>query len=194
MPFRPRSAAAALLSALLILTCAACADPDARPEPAEPSIPEAASPITTAGTPEPAPAFTAPTLDGDSLRLADLEGQVVVLNFWATWCAPCRTEIPGFIALQEELGGDGVQFVGIALDEDGADIVGPFAETFGITYPTVLDPDGDIAMAYGGTYSLPTTYLIDREGLVRQRLIGEVQPDELRPLLQALLDETAAGT
>ncbi len=132
--------------------------------------------------------FELTALDGTTLSLGDLAGKVVVLNFWATWCGPCREEIPEFNRLQAEYGARGVQFVGVALDEEGQSIVEPFAEELSIAYPTLLD-DGKVSEAYKGHYVVPTTYLIDREGVIRRRYIGAVTFETMIPIL----DELTAG-
>ena len=134
---------------------------------------------------EPAPDFRLPTLEGDTLAMADLAGQVVVINFWATWCAPCRVEIPDLIEMQEELRDDGVRFVGIALDADAVDAVQSFADDAGFNYPIVLD-DGEVADDFGGIYALPTTILIDREGIVVRKIPGLVTRNFLMPVLEEL--------
>lgn len=128
----------------------------------------------------PAPDFTLPTLAGDSLSLSDLRGQTVLLNFWATWCAPCVEEIPELIALHDELNPHGFSVVGISLDQEDADFVRPFTERLGITYPIPLD-DGAVAEAYGGVWALPTTYVIDAEGEILQRVIGLFPVEAMRP-------------
>ncbi len=134
---------------------------------------------------DPAPAFVLPTLDGDTLAMADLEGAVVVVNFWATWCAPCRVEIPDLIAMQEALRDDGVRFIGIALEVEALDAVRAFADEADFNYPIVLD-DGDVADEFGGIYALPTTILIDREGLIVHKIPGLVTRSLLMPLLKEL--------
>lgn len=134
---------------------------------------------------QPAPYFTLPTLDGDTLTMADLEGQVIVLNFWATWCAPCRVEIPDLIEMQTELEDEGVQFVGISIDDLGIEAVRAYAKEARFNYPILLG-DGEIANAYGGVYALPTTILVDREGMVKRKITGLVSKSMLMPILQEM--------
>jgi len=134
--------------------------------------------------------FELTALDGSTLSLADLAGKVVVLNFWATWCGPCREEIPEFNRLQAEYADRGVQFVGVALDEEGQSIVEPFARELAIAYPTLLD-DGKVSQAYKGHYVVPTTYLIDRDGTIRRRYIGAVTFETMIPILDELTAVTS---
>ena len=134
-----------------------------------------------------APDFTLPTLAGDSLRLSDLRGQIVLLNFWATWCAPCIQEIPELIALHDELNPHGFTVVGVSLDEEGSDFVKLFTERFGITYPLPLDEEGTVSEAYGGVWALPTTYVIDPEGQIIQRVIGLFPVEEMRAEFRQML-------
>ncbi len=141
--------------------------------------------------PRPAPDFEAPTLDGAPFRLSAHRGSVILLNFWATWCPPCRTEIPDLVALQRELGDRGLLVIGVSTDEGGAEVVAPFAENFQINYPVVLD-DGSVSEAYGGIWALPTTVIIDRAGRIRYEVIGIFPTKEMRPWLEALLDESAS--
>lgn len=135
-----------------------------------------------------APDFALPTLAGETLRLSDLRGQVVVLNFWATWCAPCREEIPAFVRLQDDYRSRGVAFVGVSLDEEGAAVVRPFAEAFGINYPIAFD-DGAVARQYEGSAGLPTTYFITREGRIRRYMPGALSYEAAVPVLEELLGE-----
>lgn len=102
---------------------------------------------------------------------------------------PCRAEIPEFIALQRAFGADRVRFVGIALDEDGAAAVRPYARGVDINYPLITEEVQPVAQAYGGHYTVPTTFVIDQDGRIRQRYMRALSGDELRPVLQALLDD-----
>ncbi len=136
--------------------------------------------------------FVLPTLDGDIFDLSEHFGEVVVLNFWATWCAPCLEEIPGFVRLQSELGGKGLTFIGISVDEDGREVVDPFVEHLKINYPIAMD-DGDVAASYKGNLVIPSTFVIDRVGNVRGRYIGAVTFETLVPTLRTLLAERPAG-
>lgn len=137
-----------------------------------------------------APAFTLETVDGNQFQLDEHRGNVVVLNFWATWCPPCRREIPDFVKLQRKYGNQGLQFVGVALQPEAeVDAVETFAEQVSINYPVGLD-DGTIAQQYGGVRSLPTTFLIGPEGKVRERFAGIASRSRLHAELEDLLEET----
>jgi peroxiredoxin len=133
-----------------------------------------------------APDFELAAFDGDTFRLSDHRGKVVVLNFWATWCPPCRAEIPGFVELQHEMR-DEVVFVGISLDQDGPDGVRSFAEARGINYPVGID-NGRIAHLYGGISTLPTTLLVDQQGVVRYRHTGLLLKRALQKALEEMVD------
>lgn len=139
-----------------------------------------------------APDFELLDLDGELFRLSDHRGDVLVVNFWATWCPPCRAEIPGFIRLQNEFRDQGVLFVGIALDEEGAEVVEPYSRQRGINYPVLLD-QGAVARQYDGGRVVPTTFLVDRAGNIRFRHEGLILAGALRPALAALAAEPSAG-
>lgn len=158
---------------------------DARPAPAtgRPAPPDPDDPI-------PAPDFALETATGETFRLSEHRGEVVVMNLWATWCPPCRHEIPDFVALYDEYEDDGLTVVGVSLDEGGWADVRPFAEEMGIRYPVVVD-DGTVDGIYGPTASLPTTFVIDRDGNVAHYVPGMILRDQLEPLLRPLLADSS---
>jgi thiol-disulfide isomerase/thioredoxin len=120
--------------------------------------------------------------------LAEWRGKVLVVNFWATWCAPCREEIPLFVKLQREYGERGLQFVGIAIDEPGK--VQPFAQEFGINYPVMvggLDTAEWSRRLGNGAGALPYTLIIGRDGVVRATHLGAMKEGALRPYIDTLL-------
>lgn len=123
------------------------------------------------GTGTQAPDFTLKDLENKNFSLSSLEGKVVLLDFWATWCYPCRVEIPHFIKLYENYRSKGFEVVGIALDKDGAKVVKPFAEKEKINY-TVVIGDADVATAYGGIRAIPTTFVIDKNGGIYSKYVG----------------------
>ncbi|MDX1545958.1 MAG: TlpA disulfide reductase family protein [Rhodothermales bacterium] len=183
-----------LLLALLLLPACEPAGEDEPLGEAAPATPQEAAPAapTAAADLGPAPAFTLPTLGGDSLSLRDYRGEVVLLNFWATWCTPCIAEMPDLTALHEELEPHGLTVVGISVNEEAA-LIQPFAERLNVTYPLALD-DGSVAEAYGGVWALPTTYLIDADGQIVQRVIGLFPVEEMRPQLRTMLGLPPAAT
>jgi peroxiredoxin len=126
-------------------------------------------------------------MNGEIFRLSDHRGEIVVLNFWATWCPPCKQEIPGFITLQKEFREQGVTFVGVSLDTDGFSSVRPYAEKMDINYPLVVD-NGSVSSKYGGVRVLPSTVLIGPKGNVQYRKRGFFPERSLRTRLQALLE------
>lgn len=135
-----------------------------------------------------APAYAAVALEGDSVSLASLRGSVVLLNFWATWCAPCRHETPFLQALYEARRGEGLVVVGASLDTGDAEgQVRTFVEEFGVTYPILLDPQMRGMDAYR-VLGLPATFLVDREGILRWMRFGPVSETDTDFL--AALDST----
>ena len=142
--------------------------------------------------PYPAPDFTLPDLNGNPVRLSSFRGKGVVLNFWATWCGPCRREIPWFIQLQKEYGPRGLQVIGISMDEGGSKTVERFVEKTGIDYPILLD-NGRVSTLYGATEILPTTYYISRNGMVLAFVRGVIGKDEIEANSKETLKRPAAG-
>ncbi len=120
--------------------------------------------------PQPVPELTMVTIDGRSLSLADLRGKVTVINFWATWCPPCRAEIPDLVALQEAFP-DHLQIIGVSEDQGGVEAVESFVQEHGINYPIVMATP-ELEAAFPGVAALPTSYVLDREARIVQRHIG----------------------
>jgi peroxiredoxin len=146
------------------LSVAACAGDDAGARPAAP-VPG-----------NPAPAWEARDLDGAPVSLEALRGEVVILNVWATWCAPCLREMPGLEALSRHFEGRGLHVVGASVDRGSAERdVRRFAEDLGITFTVALDPDQRV-MSRFRTLGVPETFLIDSEGTIAHRWIGEFDP------------------
>lgn len=131
-----------------------------------------------------APAFTLVDVNGRSVSLSDFKGKVVVLDFWATWCPPCKREIPDFIKLQSEYGSKGLEIVGIALDQP--DKVRAFARENGMNYPVLLGSD-EIAAQYGGVESIPTTFVIDKSGKIVTKFEGFRSKETFESLIKKLL-------
>jgi cytochrome c biogenesis protein CcmG/thiol:disulfide interchange protein DsbE len=112
-----------------------------------------------------APPFTRPAFDGSTISISALRGKVVLLNFWATWCAPCQAEMPVFSKWQKQYGAQGLQVIGISMDDNGAR-ARRLALKLAIDYPMALG-DAALGRTYGGVLGLPVTYLIDRTGTIR---------------------------
>jgi cytochrome c biogenesis protein CcmG/thiol:disulfide interchange protein DsbE len=133
-----------------------------------------------------APNFVLKTSDGKDIELKKLSGKVVVVNFWATWCGPCRAEIPGMLEVYDKYKKKGLEIVGISLDQSGWKVINPFVERMNITYPIVWDR-GDVAMAYGGIQAIPTTFIIDRKGNVVKRHMGYLSKEAFEQVIQPYL-------
>jgi len=188
-----RTAATLVVVALGLAGCGG----DGRVEPAAEAGFVQGSGVVTVVPPadrEPAPDFSGPLLDGGTFDLADARGEVVVLNVWGSWCAPCRAEAPGFVAVAADTAADGVQFVGVNTrdTESGASA---FEEEFGVTYPSVLDPDGRLLLAFRETLppaAIPSTLLVDREGRMAARVIGPISQTSLADLVDTIAAEEPA--
>lgn len=133
-----------------------------------------------------APDFALKDVNGKIVHLSDFKGKVVVLNFWATWCPPCRREIPDFNEMQQKYGAQGVQFLGIALDDEGLSKVKPYLAANPIGYPILL-PDANVVKSYGDMSAIPVTYIIDRQGAIRTSYIGARQKPVLEDMIKAAL-------
>lgn len=119
----------------------------------------------------PAPDFTLETLDGKNMRLSDLRGKAVLLNFWATWCGPCKIETPWLVELQNQYRSQGLQIVGVAMDDSGKDEITKFAKEMGMNYPVLLGKEA-VGDAYGGIPYLPETFFIGRDGKIVDKIMG----------------------
>ncbi|HWR15749.1 MAG TPA: TlpA disulfide reductase family protein [Terriglobales bacterium] len=141
---------------------------------------EGASPKLSAGnaTGQIAPDFTLKTLDGKDMKLSDLRGKAVLLNFWATWCGPCKLEIPWFLDLEKQYGSQGLVIVGVSMDDNPEKDVPKFAQEMKITYPILVGTEA-VADLYGGVEGLPITFYINREGKIVKKVMGLVSHSEV---------------
>lgn len=139
------------------------------------------------------PVFSGKTVnDQGKFDSATLQGKVVVVNFWATWCPPCRKELPSLMKLQEKYRDKGLAVVGISMDEGGANYVGKFLAKQKITYPVILG-DGDIVRGFGGVIGVPATFLVARNGELAIRFDGFASEEELQEGIEKLLKEAAVS-
>ncbi len=133
----------------------------------------------------PAPHIVLRDLNGNSFNTASYQGKVVLVNFWAAWCTPCTAEIPQFVALQEKYQQQGLQILGISMD-DAEDVLSKFYREHKMNYPVVAG-DQKIADAYGGVLGLPTTFVIGRDGRIASRLVGSTDFASLEKEVVTLL-------
>ncbi len=134
-----------------------------------------------------APAFTGELLDGSDFDSSTLSGDIVVINFWGSWCAPCRVETPEFQQVYDEVSSDGVSFLGINVKDD-RQRAQAFLDDKGITFPSVFDPRGEVALAFRGfpANAIPSTIVLDRDGRVAAVYVAVVDGDELRRVIETL--------
>ena len=139
-----------------------------------------------------APEFSGELLDGTVFDSTSLAGDIVVLNFWGSWCAPCRIETPEFQLVYEEVGAEGVQFLGVDVKDELQLAIAFYADK-GVEYPSLFDPRGEVALAFRGfpANAVPSTILIDRAGRVAAVYTAAVPAEDLRSALSALLDEVS---
>ena len=165
----PRMRSLALISLSIVLAAACGAPPTAPP---------------SAGA-KPAPDFALPDLAGKTVKLSDSAGTVRLVDFWATWCAPCREEIPMFKDFHAQYGPRGFTLIGISMDDD-ASVVGPFVKENGVPYLNLLGNE-EVAGAYGPLSGLPTKFLIDKQGNIVEKFFGPVPRGVLEKKIQSLL-------
>jgi peroxiredoxin len=134
---------------------------------------------------KPAPPLARADVSGHRVDLAALRGKVVLLNFWATWCAPCQAEIPAFVAWQSQFASQGLQVVGVSMDDEQAQVL-HYLVRHKLNYPVVMGDD-KLGEAYGGVDGLPITFLIDRQGKIRAEFKGETDINRILGQLKPLL-------
>ncbi|HMN08468.1 MAG TPA: TlpA disulfide reductase family protein [Gemmatimonadaceae bacterium] len=136
------------------------------------------------------PSYEVATLTGEALSPAELRGKVVLVNFWATWCGPCRMEMPALQAMYERHRGEGLVLLGLSVDRGGEQVVRDYVRERGVTYPVaIVGPT--VEAAFGGVRGYPTSFLLDRGGVVRHEVIGPLAPATLELAVRRLLDEPA---
>lgn len=144
--------------------------------------------LATMSRAEPAPAWELKDIDGKTVKLSDFQGKVVILDFWATWCPPCRAEIPHFVELQKQYQDQGLVVIGVSLDQGGPEVVSAFAKQQKINYPVVMGNEA-VAKQYGNIEAIPTTFIIDPKGNIAGKHEGftdkSVFEDEIKKLLPA---------
>jgi cytochrome c biogenesis protein CcmG, thiol:disulfide interchange protein DsbE len=151
------------------------------------ALPQASAALGFGGSNEPAPPFALRSLDGDTISLEELRGQVVLVNFWASWCPPCRIEMPGFERIYRERAREGFTIVGIATDVFAEQRIRAFIAEHDITYPILL-ADPRVIRDYGGINALPESFLLDRQGRIRHRVIGFFAEPALRAAVNRMLE------
>ena len=138
-----------------------------------------------------APEFTLQSLDGKTVHLVDFRGKAVLLNFWATWCEPCKIEMPWFVELQKQYGPEGLQVVGIAMDDASQEDIAKFASNMGVNYPILIGKEA-VGDAYGGVQFLPATFYIGRDGKVVDKVFGLKGRGEIEENIKKALAEGQA--
>jgi thiol-disulfide isomerase/thioredoxin len=141
--------------------------------------------------PAPAPAWRLKDVDGKVVTSDQFKGKVVVLDFWATWCGPCKREIPGYVGLQKKYAADGLVFVGVSVDDAGPEVVRKFIKEHAINY-TIVMADDDIVNAYAPIEGYPTTFIIDRDGNIRNKKLGSRPTADYEKEILAVLKPPAA--
>ena len=135
----------------------------------------------------PAPAWQLQDVDGKTVRSSDFKGKVVILDFWATWCGPCRMELPGFVELQKKYEKQGLAVIGVSVDQISPGEVKKFAQQSGVNYPVML-ADAKAIQDFGGIEAIPTTFVIDREGRIVKQHLGFTEKEEFEKEIKPLLN------
>jgi len=133
-----------------------------------------------------APDFTLLNLAGDTVNLSDYRGKVVLINFFATYCPPCRMEMPDFVKLQARYAGKGFSVIAISVDNEPQKMLPPFVERMGLNFPVLLATT-KVLKDYGNIYALPVTFILDRDHKIVKKITGMVDQEELEPVIEDLL-------
>ncbi len=137
-----------------------------------------------------APDFTLHTLDGKTVKLSDYRGKAVLLNFWATWCEPCKIEMPWFVELQKQYASDGLQIIGVSMDDDNPAEIAKFTKELGVDYIVLTGKENErdaVANLYGGVTFLPENFYIDREGKIVDKIYGIKSRSEIEASIKKAL-------
>lgn len=183
------------LAAAGALALTACSADQAGPSGGDSNIVQGTGEVThvAAGERQQVPDLSGETVDGGRLSLSDYRGQVLVLNVWGAWCAPCRAEAPHLVAVAEETADEGVQFIGINTRDLGTTNPRKFEENYGVPYPSLYDPDGRLVLQFPtgslNPQAIPTTLVVDREGRIAARALKPLTEDELHAMLDPVLAE-----
>lgn len=144
------------------------------------------------GSGQMAPDFTLQTLDGKTVHLSDFRGKPVMLNFWATWCEPCKIEMPWFVDFQKQYASQGLQIIGVAMDDASVADIEKFAKQMQVDYPILTGKDSQrdkVASLYGGVQFLPETFYIDRDGKIVAKVFGLKGKPEIESTIKQIVDE-----
>ncbi len=140
-----------------------------------------------------APDFSLESLEGKTMRLSDFRGKAVLLNFWATWCGPCKIEMPWFVELQQKYGSQGLQVVGVAMDDASKEDIAKFAKEMGVNYPVLIGKEA-VGDSYGGIPALPETFFIGRDGKVVDKILGLRGKAEIEDAIKKALNTQPTAT
>jgi peroxiredoxin len=138
-----------------------------------------------------APDFSLESVDGKTVRLSDLRGKAVLLNFWATWCGPCKIEMPWFVELQNQYASQGLQIVGVAMDDASKEDIAKFAKDMGVNYPILIGKEA-VGDQYGGVPALPESFIIGRDGKIVDKILGLRGKAEIEDSIKKALNTRAA--
>jgi len=175
---------------VLVVLVSACASPDGAD--ADGSLAEAQGTAQVKVERAKVPEFSRETLDGEVLTQEALSGKVTLVNFWATWCGPCIVETPELVALHNEWKDRKFEIIGVSMDEADLDVIQEFVDRFEVPYP-ILHDLGPLGEAFGGVYALPTTYIVNAQGEIQHRIIGQFRVDDFRSDLEKLLSDASGG-